>query len=58
MTLLHNLFKTARSNLWHWWRNPAQALAVHGGDQDMLVPIVSLDERHHIKILEIGRAHV
>ena len=51
MTLLHNLFKTARSNLRHWWRNPAQALAVHGGDQDMLVPIVSLDERHHIKIL-------
>ena len=51
MILIRNLFKTARTNLRHWWRNPGQALAVHGGDQDMLIPIVGLDERHQSKIL-------
>ena len=51
MPLIYNLFKTARSNLRHWWRNPVQALAVHGADQDMLVPVVGLDERHQNKIL-------
>ena len=51
MGLIHHLFKTARANLRHWWRHPAQALAVPGHEEDMWVPIVSLDERHRPKIL-------
>jgi GNAT superfamily N-acetyltransferase len=51
MTLLRHLFKTAHQGLRHWWRHPANALEVRGGDAEVLVPIVSMDERHRDKII-------
>jgi len=54
MALLRNLVRTALQGLRHWWRHPSRALAVQAAPHEVLVPIVSLDERHIDKI----RAHL
>lgn len=51
MTLWRNLMKTALQGLRLWWRHPMRALQVKGHDAEVLVPIVSMDERHKGKIL-------
>lgn len=51
MALLRNLIRTARQGLRHWWRHPTRALAVQAAQHEVLVPMVSLDERHIDKIL-------
>lgn len=51
MTLWRNLMKTALQGLRLWWRHPMRALQVKGHDAEVLVPIVSMDERHKDKII-------
>jgi GNAT superfamily N-acetyltransferase len=51
MTLWRNLLKTALQGLRQWWRHPMRALQVKGESAEVLVPIVSMDERHKDKIL-------
>ncbi len=51
MTLLRNLVQTAQQGWRHWWRHPTRALDVQAEPHEVLVPIVSLDERHIDKIL-------
>ncbi len=51
MSLWRNLLKTAHQGLRQWWRHPMRALQVKGQDAEVLVPIVSMDERHKDKIL-------
>jgi GNAT superfamily N-acetyltransferase len=51
MALLRNLIRTAHQGWRHWWRHPTRALAVQAAQHEVLVPIVSLDERHMDKIL-------
>lgn len=51
MSLWRNLFKTAHQGLRLWWRHPTRALQVKASDTEVLVPIVSMDERHKDKIL-------
>jgi GNAT superfamily N-acetyltransferase len=50
MALLRNLFKTAHQGLRQWWRHPMRALQVKSENAEVLVPIVSMDERHKDKI--------
>jgi GNAT superfamily N-acetyltransferase len=54
MSLWRHLLKTAHQGLRPWSWHPLRALQVKGNDAEVLVPIVSMDERHKDKI----RAHL
>ena len=51
MTLLHQLIQTAHQGWRQWWRHPLRALAVRHEQTEVMVPMVSLDARHRVKIL-------
>lgn len=51
MTLWRNLIQTAYQGLKQWWRHPMRALQIRSDCSEVLVPMVSMDERHKDKIL-------
>jgi RimJ/RimL family protein N-acetyltransferase len=51
MKLWLQLFQTARNGLRRWWAQPTRPLTLQAADSEVLIPIVSLDERHRPRIL-------
>ncbi len=51
MSIWHNLYQTARAGLRRWLAQPTQPLKIQAAHHEVLIPIVSLDERHKHRIL-------